>query len=433
MQQKTYAPYGDKNNAVQQAAGLYTMHMRRNSRIGQLTGSMPKGERGASATISRQTTEHMPIVRCEDLGKMKGDEVTFHLIQPFGAIPIMGSDYAEGRGSGLSITGDKLRVEQARIPVNLGDVMSRIRTPYDLRRLGRPIAQSVMNRYVDQSILVHMAGARGYHNDLTWSVPLDSSPEFAKVMVNRVKAPTKNRHYLADGAGIKPFTVNAGEVDIASTSQFNLGVVDAIRSTMEQVTFPMPGIIFEGDTAASDDDPLQVILVTAAQYTAFSTDPAFRQIQSNALARAAQAKNSPIFRGDIGLWHKYLIVKMPKPIRFYAGDTIKYCASYTSEIESTCVVPASFSTTYAIDRAIVLGGQALAEALASTGEEKSGLPFFWSEKKLDHDDKLELLIGVIRGVSKIRFEVDMGDAGKQFTDNGVTVVDTVVKTIGPRM
>jgi hypothetical protein len=40
----------------------------------------------------------MPIVRCMDLTKMAGDEVTFDLINPMGGKPIMGSRMAEGRG-----------------------------------------------------------------------------------------------------------------------------------------------------------------------------------------------------------------------------------------------------------------------------------------------------------------------------------------------
>ena len=122
---------------------------------------------------------------------------------------------------------------------------------------------------------------------------------------------------------------------------------------------------------------------------------------------------------------------MPKPIRFYAGDTIKYCASGTSDVESSCVVPASFGTTFAVDRAILLGGQAVGEALAAS--DKSAIPFFWSEKELDHGDKVELLIGAIRGVAKLRFEVDTGDTGKQITDYGVTVLDTAVPIVGARM
>ena len=44
---------------------------------------------------------------------------------------------------------------------------------------------------------------------------------------------------------------------------------------------------------------------------------------------------------------------------------------------------------------------------------------------MDHGDKVELLIGAIRGVSKIRFAVDTGER-KEFTDYGACVLDTVV-------
>ena len=91
-------------------------------------------------------------------------------------------------------------------------------------------------------------------------------------------------------------------------------------------------------------------------------------------------------------------------------------------------VPDSFGTNFAIDRSIILGGQSVAEALAA--HKRSGIPFFWSEKTdLDHGDKAEVLIGAIRGVSKIRFDVDTG-AGREFTDYGVTVVDTAVPITG---
>jgi N4-gp56 family major capsid protein len=414
---------------VQQAAGLFATHMQRNSTIARLTGAMPKGEEGAVATLRKQTTQHMPIVRCQDLGKGKGDEVEFHLLNPVGAKPIMGSKVAEGRGVGMSYSEARLRVNQARFPVDLGNVMTSIRSPYDFRKLGRPVAQSLMDRYVDHSILVHLAGARGSHNNIEWGVPTEADPDFAEIMVNPVKAPTKNRHYIADGTnGIQPFAVNAGEIDLATTDLLNLNVVDGIRTVMEQISLPPPPVIFEGDKAATDS-PLRVLLVSPAQYSKFATDSSFRQFQASAMARASQAGGHPLFMGDAGLWNGILIVKMPKPIRFYAGDTIKYCADTATEVESSCVVPAGFGTTFAVDRAILLGGQALAEALAAS--EKSSLPFFWSEKDLDHGDKVELLLGTIRGLSKIRFEIDHGDT-KQMTDYGVVAIDTAVPIIGAR-
>lgn len=426
---KTHAAYGDKTNMVQQAAGLFATHMQRNTTMSRLTGPMPKGTAGAEATLRKQTTQHMPIVRAQDLGKGKGDEVVFNLINPVGAKPIMGSKMAEGRGVGMKLSEDRLRVNQARFPVDLGDVMSQIRSPADFRALGRPVAQSLMDRYVDQSLLVAMGGARGYHNNIEWVVPTDADPDFPDIMVNPVQAPTRNRHYIADaGNGVKPVNVVSGEIDLQTTDLMKMDTIDGVRTVMEQIPLPPPPVIFEGDKAASDS-PLRVLLVSPAQYTGFASDPTFRQLQASAMARAQMASQHPLFLGDAGLWNGILIVKQPRPIRFYAGDTIKYCADYTTQVETSILVPASFGTTFAVDRAILLGGQAIAEAMAAS--DKSAMPFFWSEKELDHGDKVELLLGVIRGVSKITYEIDTGN-GKEFTDYGAVCIDTAVPIIGAR-
>lgn len=420
--QNSHAPYGDKKNMVQQAAGLFHVHLRRRNKLSHLVGKMPKGEAAASATIRNQTSPELPIVRCMDLSKGRGDEVTFHLVNPFGAIPIMGSEHAEGRGTGLSLNEDRLRVNQARIPVNLGDTMTTIRSPADFRKLGRPVAQATMDRYCDQSLIVHAAGARGYDNNLTWSIPMESDPRFASVVVNRVKAPTKNRHFVASGDAVTGFRANAGEMDITSTDVLSMSVVDSLRAVMDELVLPPPPVKFEGDEAAVDD-PLRVLLVTPLQYNQFAADPNFRSMQAAALARAANAKQHPVFKGEVGLWNNFLIVKQNIPIRFFAGNEIAYCDKYDSEEEKRVIVPESFTGQFAVDRAILLGGQAVGEALARS--DKSGIPFFWSEKEMDHGDKVELLIGAIRGTSKIRFAVNTGDR-TEFTDYGAAVLDTVV-------
>lgn len=423
---KTNTPYGAPTNLVTQAAGLFATHLRRNSTLNLLSGPMPKGEAGAEATLRKQTTQHLPIVRVQDLGKNKGDEVTFNLLNPVGGYPIMGSEYAEGRGVGLSLSEDRLRVNQARFPVDLGNVMSQIRSPADLRKLGKPVAQSQMDAYCDQSLLVHMAGARGFQDSIDWRVPTTDHPKFSEIMVNRVKAPTKNRHFLVSGDGISQVKVNSGEVELTTTDQFSLDTVDSMRTLMDEMVLPPPIVKFEGDVAA-EDSPLRVWLVSPSQYNWFARQKDFRTFQGAALARASQANQHNIFKGDVGLWNNFIIRKMPRPIRFYSGDVIKYCASYTSAEESDMLVPAAFADNFAVDRSIILGGQAIGEAFASS--DKSGVPFFWSEKEMDHGDKWEVLQGVIRGVSKIRFDVNTGDSN-ELTDYGVTVVDSVVPSLG---
>lgn len=420
--QNSHAPYGDKQNMKEQAAGLFAVHLKRNNKLSHLVGKMPKGEAGAIETIKRQTSSHLPFVRCVDLGKGTGDEITFDLVNPFGAVPIMGGEVAEGRGTGLSLSQDRLRVNQARIPINLGDTMTTIRSPADFRKLGRPVAQSVMDRYIDQSLIVHAAGARGSVNNFTWSVPLESDARFNDVMVNPVRAPTKNRHFIASGGYVEGFKQSGGEMTITSTDKLSMGVIDSMRAVLDEMILPPPIVKFDGD-AAADDEPLRVMLVTPLQYNQLAADPAFRTIQAAAHARATSAGQHPIFKGEVGIWNNFLIVKQQIPIRFFAGDTVKYCADHTGT-ESSTTVPAAFAAAkVALDRAIILGGQAVGEGMAKS--DKSTVPFFWSEKEMDHGDKIELLIGAIRGVSKFRFNVNTGDQ-VEATDYGVCVLDTVV-------
>lgn len=431
MTTKSNVPAGAAGAMYVQAAGLFAQSMQRNSTLGRLSGPIPKGEADAAGVVRKQSSTDMPIVKAMDLTRGKGAEVEFQFLQPVGAYPIMGSSMAEGKGTGMSYDTFRLRVNQARFPVDVGDTMTDLRSPVDFRRLGRPVAQSLMDSYMDQSILVHMAGARGYHDNIEWRVPVASHEKFAEIAVNTVKAPTKNRHFMAGGTnGIEPISLSGADLAIATTDLLTMDVVDACRTMIESIPLPPPAIKIEGDVVA-DDSPLRCMLVSPAQYHSFASDPNFRQFQANALARASKAKNHPLFLGECGLWNGILIMKMPKPIRFYAGQVIKYAASNTSETESDALVPASFGTTHAVDRALLLGGQAVAQAFGSSRH--GGMPFFWKEKEFDHDDKMELLIGAIQGLSKVRWLVDQGNGKKHYTDHGVIAIDTAVPILGANL
>lgn len=422
---QTTIPYGSPLAVKAQSVALFAATMQRPTSLGRLAGPMPKQD-DAESNLRVQTSADYPVVRAMDLSKGPGDEVTFDLVNPVGGKPIMGGRMAEGRGEKMDLSQDKLRINQTRKPISAGDEMTQQRTPHQMRTLARAQAQGYMIRLEDQRTLVHLAGARGFDASPEWVVPLDTDVDFPEVMINPVKAPTRNRHFLSTGTGLEKVGATAGEINLASTDVMSMDVVDALRTTVDNMTFAPPPVKFEGDQAA-EDVPLRVLLLSPDQYMQFKKSGNFRQLQVAAMARASQAKNNPIFTGDAGLWEGFLLIKMPKAIRFYAGNTIRYCADVTSEAETAVTVPASFGTQYAVDRAILLGGQALGEAWGK--KTKSGSPFFWSEKLLDHDDKLEVLIGTVGGKSKIRFAVNHG-AEVQPTDHGVTVIDTVVPLTG---
>ena len=419
----TVIPYGSPQAVQVQSAGLFAASMQRLTTLNRLTGKLPQ-QSDAESKLRLQSGNEMPIVRCMDLSKSAGDEVTFDLINPIGGKPIMGEGYAEGKGEAMDFSQDSLRINQTRKPISAGGKMTQQRTPHQLRSLARAQGQGYMNRLEDQLKLVHLAGARGFANDIEWVVPLASDADFASICVNPVKAPTRNRHFMSTGSGIEKIVANANEITIATTDVMNIDLVDALRTKLDSMPLPPPPVRFEGDQM-SQDAPMRVLLVSSEQYTSLVRSTNFRTFQANAMARSQMAKQNPLFMGEAGLWNGILIVKMPKPIRFRAGDSLRWCASETSAIETaTDLVPAAFGSGYAVDRALLLGGQALAEAYGKARQ--TGNPYFWSEKELDHGDKLEILIGMIAGCSKVRFEIEHG-SGKQLTDFGVMAIDTAVQ------
>lgn len=418
----TVIPYGSPQAVKIQSAGLFAASMQRTTTLNRLTGKLPQ-QADAEANLRRQSGNELPIVRCQDLTKTAGDEVTFDLINPIGGKPIMGERYAEGKGDRMDFSEDSLRINQTRKPINAGGKMTQQRTPHQLRSLAQALGHSYMTRLEDQLSIVHLAGARGFANDVEWAVPLASDPDFAEICVNTVKAPTRNRHFMSTGSGLEQIVAAANEITIASTDVMNIDLVDALRTKLDSMPLPPPPVRFEGDQM-SQDAPMRVLLCSSEQYTSLVRSTNFRTFQANAMARANMAKQNPLFMGEAGLWNGILIVKMPKPIRFYAGNSLRWCASTTSNTETaTDLVPAAFGTTFAVDRALLLGGQALAQAYGKFRQSQGS--YFFSEKELDHGDKLEILLGMIGGTSKIQFMIDHGDE-KQYTDFGVMAIDTAV-------
>ena len=419
----TTIPYGSPQAVQVQSAGLFAASMQRPTILNRLTGKLPQ-QADAEGSLRFQSGNELPVVRCMDLSKAAGDEVTFDLINPVGGKPIMGEQYAEGKGDRMDFSQDSLRINQTRKPISAGGKMTQQRTPHQLRSLARSLGHNYMTRLEDQLKLVHLAGARGFANDIEWAVPTTDDADFASIVVNPVRAPTRNRHWMSTGSGLEKIAASGNEITIATTDVMNIDVIDALRTKLDSMPLPPPPVRFEGDQM-SQDAPMRVLLCSSEQYTSIVRSTNFRTWQANAMARASLAKNNPLFMGEAGLWNGILVVKMPKPIRFRAGDSLRWCASTTSNTETaTDLVPAAFGTSYAVDRALLLGGQALAEAYGKARQ--TGNPYFWSEKELDHGDKLEVLIGMIAGTSKIQFLIDQGAGAKEYTDFGVMAIDTAV-------
>ena len=195
----TNVPIGSKLAKKVFSVGLFTRVQHTPGFMNLLSGEMPKDGSFAAKTKG-QTSPDYPVVKAGDLSKGAGDTVSIDLFNILQGKPVMGDKRVEGRMMPLTYSSMDVRIDQMRGGADSGGRMTRKRTEHNLRSIAMSGLQAWMQRFEDQSALVHLAGARGSQMTTDWVVPHQSDADFAEIMINPVKAPTKNRHFLANDA-----------------------------------------------------------------------------------------------------------------------------------------------------------------------------------------------------------------------------------------
>lgn len=367
-----------------------------------LTGEAPQ-QADAEKKLRGQTSPDMPIVRVTDLSKGAGDKVSVDLYNLIGGKPIMGDKKIAGNASSLSFSSQELTLNQVRKAVDPGGRMTQQRTLHNLRTIAVANLAGWWGRYMDQMTLVHLGGARGTQSGDDWIVPLESDADFTEICVNPVLPPSPNRRFYAADA--------TGAASLDNTDYLKLKDIDKVRSAIDEMAYPPPPIRLKGDPAA-DEEPLYMMMVTARQWYWLlqNTDSQNWRTFLAAAYERGKFTNHPLFMGTCGMWNGILLKKTKRCIRFAAGDTVReYNAAGTSISNATAAV--------ATDRAIILGGQAL--AIVYGKNQKSDYYMNWHEETTDHDNTVEISIAAMNGVSKLKFDV-----GGVPTDHGVMTLDS---------
>lgn len=408
-------------------AALFANTQRQASLMNNMTGPAPK-QAGAEAKLKGQTSPDMPLVRVTDLSKSQGDSVSVDLINQTGGKPIMGDRMAEGKGERLDMSSMDIRIDLATKVVDAGGKMSQQRTVHSLRGLAMANLMGWFKRFDDQSTVVHLAGARGSQNGSDWVVPLVGDADFGEIMTNQVKAPTYNRHYVADGTSV----VQGGQqlASIDTSDIFKLEHIDILGAIVGDMEFKLQPIKLAGDVAA-DDEPMYLLLVTNRQWNSIKTNTSgqvWRTFLQNAWNRASSftgGKKHPLFTGEPGMWNNILIRKTDRAIRFNAGEAVQYCtAAGVKTAAEASVTVSALGAGYQVDRGMLLGAQALAHVYGKN--QGSETYANWMERRYNFERNLEVAGEVMGGKAKLRFSVPDSNGDKIPTDNGVMVLDTVV-------
>ncbi|KYN88896.1 major capsid protein [Vibrio cidicii] len=395
-----------KGVTIQEAA-LFQATLRNRSFTNMLTEDAPQ-----SATTNKkgneQTSPHAPIVRCKDLASSAGDTVEMQIVHNLSKKPTMGDRRIAGRGESLEFADFDLKIDQGRHQVDSGGKMSQQRTRHQLRKLARTLMPSYVNTLQDQITTVHLAGARGDYATDDIILPLENDLEFKEIMVNDVMPPTYDRHFF--GGDATSFEA------LDASDLFSIETLDDIGLFLEEMPHPLQPIRFNDDKMAGDE-PFYLLNVTPRQWSNFYTSTSgkdWQNLTANAMARSRNF-NHPVFRGDCAMRGNILVRKYKgMPIRFNPGSTV----NLSNNDKDATVRQVTAGTT--IDRAMLLGGQALAYAWGKT---QGGQEFRYHEEQVDAGNRTEVTVYWMNGSKKIRFKDKTG----RVNDNGVIAVDTAVK------
>lgn len=381
--------------------------------------------------LRRQSTTDMPIVRVTDLASSAGDTVRVDCAHVIKLRPIMGDENAEGRGAKLDFSYKDVRIDMATLPVSAGGKMTQKRFQHDLRVTATSQLKGGIPNFLWQRCLVAMAGARGQQDGVDWILPLSTDPEFDAMVVNGLKAPTYNRHFVVDGANLIQGGAQLASVDSADV--FKLAHVDIISEIISELTLRMLPVAIPGDQAAMDDPIKAVVMLDNLVWSRMLQDTTsgnnLRQWQADALRRAeyGNVRAHPLFSPGSFMWNNILVRRMGDfGVRFLASASVPHitAANRYTATETNVTVAAGLSTTHQVARNLVLGAQALAHCSGiNTG---SGVPYSLLENQTNFGRNFEMAGEVMGAEDKLRFSLPDGSGNLEPTDIGVMVVDSVV-------
>lgn len=269
---------------------------------------------------------------------------------------------------------------------------------------------------------------------MDWILPLSTDADFAAMMVNTVKAPTYNRHYVILNGALAQGGANLASVDSADV--WKLSYIDDLSAIISEARNRLLPVRIPGDAAAGDDPIKGVLLLDELAWKQIITDTTsgnnIRTWQADAMKRAeyGNLRAHPLFSAGAFLWNNLLVRRLGDfSVRFAASAAVPHITSgnrYTAT-ETNVTVAAGLSTTHQVSRSILLGGQALAMAEGiNTG---SGLPYSMLENQTNFGRNSEMAGEIMGAEQKLRFSLPDGNGNLEPTDIGVFVIDAVTAIV----
>jgi N4-gp56 family major capsid protein len=324
------------------------------------------------------TSENSVIQRKTELESDAGDTISFDLSVHLRGKPTYGDARVEGKEENLRFYTDQVKIDQVRHSVSAGGRMSRKRTVHNIRRIARDRLGDYFYKFTDELLFIYLSGARGINLDFI------EDTSYTGYAGNTLDAPDVD-HILYGGAATSKASMVVGDIMSPLVIERAMEKAAMMQAENPEVANMVPVNIDGGEHYAC--------VMSEYQATDLRTASGGSWIDFQKAAAAAEGRNSPIFKGGLGMINNCVLHKHRNVIRF--ND---YGAG--ANVEAA--------------RALFMGRQAGVIAYGTA----NGLRFDWEEVMKDYNNEPAIAAGFIAGMKKSRFN------NKDF---GVISIDTAAK------
>lgn len=320
-------------------------------------------------------TASAPVHQLNELQNDAGEQITYDLSMQLTMQPIEGDNTLEGNEEDLKFFSDSVYIDQMRGGVNTGGKMTRKRTLHNLRDVARKRQSDWWQRVFDELLFMYASGARGVNSDFVFPT---SYTGFAN---NAFSAPDSDHIIIGGGA----------KTSMDSGDKMALNFIDVAKANAEMMGGGIQGVPQIQPVKINGEDHYVCVMNPWQEYDLRTATGTGGWLDIQKAAATAEGKNSPIFKGSLGMHNNVVLHSHKGCIRFSDYGT-----------------PATVTAC----RALFLGDQAVVMAFGSPG---TGLRFDWHEETQDRGNQVVISTSSIFGINKTTFN------GK---DYGVIAIDT---------
>lgn len=320
--------------------------------------------------MARGAEAEVPIQILSDLESDAGEQIYYDLLAELQMAPVEGEDNLEGNEEAQRFYTDSIYIDQARCGVNTGGRMTRKRTLHNLREKARRQQSGWWSRLFDELTFIYLSGARGINPNFLLPVGYTGRAN------NALASPDTN--HLLYGNNATAYN------NIDATDKFDLGIIDRAKTRADVQGGGPTGIPVLQPCKIDGNETYVALMHTWQEDDVRQNVSTGQWLDIQRAAAAAEGRNSPLFKGSLGMYRGVILHSHRNVIRF--ND-----AGAGANVEAA--------------RALFLGAQAAVVAFGSPG---TNMRFDWNEETRDNGDKVVITTSSIFGIKKVRFTTDIG-------------------------